>query len=124
MPNLNDGGATHMHVHGGVSCPSDATQFATIAFDLSSLPADTIVFAATLEVWTQPANTSTDVHTLHRINETWVEGVGDDTGVLGGSTYTERDTGIPWTLGRRQPREPRLRHSLDVDDQRLHVQCA
>jgi hypothetical protein len=86
--NLNFGGAT---------CPSSATQMAMIAFDLSSLPVDTIVFAATLQVWTHPANASTDLHTLHRINESWQEGVGDDSGVVGGATYTERDTGVPWT---------------------------
>lgn len=97
MPYLNSGGAGHMHIHAGAMCPSNATQNGLLAFDLSSLPTDTEVLAATLHVWTHiTGNMQTDLHTLHRVNESWVEGSGDDVGVVGGATWGDRDTGTPW----------------------------
>jgi uncharacterized protein (TIGR03382 family) len=71
------------------------TRRAVLAFDLSSIPAGSIVTAATLRLTMTKTTAGTMTHTLHRVLADWGEGV-SNSGASGGAGWTAAPGDATW----------------------------
>jgi hypothetical protein len=70
------------------------TRHALLRFDLSAMPPDAIVVAATLELWTTEYASGGEIR-AYRMLESWDEGNQDDAG--GVANWTFRSLFVPWS---------------------------
>lgn len=87
----NWGAATTINI-GEDSGDSDRVGF--LKFDLSSIPANATILAATLQLFTSAINTTSQVLQFHRLLVDWTEG--SSNGTAGTVNWNNRTSGVPW----------------------------
>jgi len=91
----NEIGEEEVDLNYGVSTQLDLDNdaYPLVRFDLSALPPTTRVVSASLRIMISGSQHGTIA--LHRMNEGWAEGTGNNT--VGAASWNERLSGTPWS---------------------------